>query len=171
MKINEIIENEFGLKVESISILGEGLDSIAYLVNNEYIFKMSKHEEARRNLKKEIKVLNYLRNKLSLQIPVIEFYSEKYSLCGYKEIKGTILTPDIYNNMTDSEKEKLAQDIAIFLKELHSLSLPDIEDLELDVFEDYQSDYESLKKMIYDELPDNVKKYIDNLFIRIFNDE
>ncbi len=171
MKINKIIENEFGLKIENISVLGEGLDSVAYLVNSEYIFKISKHEEARRNLKKEIQVLNYLKGKLSLQIPVIEFYSEEYSICGYREMKGSILTPEMYNKMTDEEKEKLAQDIAKFLKELHSLSLPDIEDLEINVLEDYKSDYELLKKMVYDELPDKSKKYIDNLFSRILNDQ
>ncbi len=171
MNINKIIENEFGLKVESISTLGEGLDSVAFLVNNEYIFKISKHEEARRNLKKEIQVLNYLRGKLPLQIPIVEFYSEKYSICGYKEIKGTILTPYIYNNMTNEEKEKLAQDIAIFLKKLHSLPLPDIEDLDFDVLEDYKNDYELLNKMVYDKLPDKSKRYIDNLFSKIFNDQ
>ena len=37
MDIKEIIEKEFGLVVQSVIILGEGLDSIAYLVNNEYI--------------------------------------------------------------------------------------------------------------------------------------
>ena len=37
MDIKNIIENEFHLTVDSISILGQGLDSIAYLVNNEYI--------------------------------------------------------------------------------------------------------------------------------------
>lgn len=52
MDIKEIIESEFGLTVRHIIVLGQGLDSIAYLVNNEYIFKQSKHDEARNNLKK-----------------------------------------------------------------------------------------------------------------------
>lgn len=171
MNIKEIIEMEFGFKVNSISILGQGLDSVAYLVNNDYIFKMSKHEEARINLKKEIEVLNYLKGKITLQIPTIEFYSEKYSVCGYKEIKGDKLSPDMYNKMNESEKDRLAQDIAQFLKELHSLPLPDIDDLELDVIEDYKGDYEELKETIYDKIPDKSKKYLDNFFIRIFNDE
>ena len=37
MDIKEIIENEFGLIVNDIRILGVGLDSVAYLVNNDYI--------------------------------------------------------------------------------------------------------------------------------------
>lgn len=171
MDIKEIIENEFALKVNSIVVLGQGLDSIAYLVNSEYIFKMSKHNEAKCNLKKEIEVLNYLRGKITLQIPNIEFYSEKYSLCGYKEIEGDILTPDMYNKMTGSEQDRLASCIAQFLKELHSLPLPKIEDLEVDVIEDYQNDYEELRKNVYDILPIKSKQYIDDLFKRVLGDE
>ena len=171
MDIKEIIENEFGINITNISILGQGLDSIAYRVNNEYIFKMSKHNEARENLKKEIKVLNYLKEKLSLQIPTIEFYSEKNSVCGYKEIKGEKLTKEIYNSMSIEEQDDLAHSIAQFLKELHSLPLPDIDDLELDVIEDYKSDYESLKELIYDDIPKKSQEYLDSLFRRILSDE
>lgn len=171
MDIKEIIENEFGIIITNISILGQGLDSIAYRVNDEYIFKMSKHDEARENLKKEIKVLNYLKGKVSLQIPTIEFYSEKYSVCGYKEIKGEKLTKEIYNSMSIEEQEDLAHSIAHFLKELHLLPLPDIEDLELDVIEDYKGDYESLKELIYADIPKKSQEYLDSLFRRILSDE
>ncbi|MBD5140794.1 MAG: phosphotransferase [Ruminococcus sp.] len=171
MDIKEIIESEFGLTVRHIIVLGQGLDSIAYLVNNEYIFKQSKHDEARNNLKKEIQVLNYLKGKITLQIPDIEYYSEKYSICGYKDIKGDNLTPDIYKNMSDDEKEKLAKDIALFLREMHSIPLPDIDELDWNVMEDYKSDYDALREMIYDKIPDKSKGYLDNLYNRIFNDE
>lgn len=171
MDIKEIIEKEFGLSVNSIKILGEGLDSIAYIVNNDYIFKMSKHQEARENLKKEVQVLNYIKGKVSLQVPIIEYYSEEYSICGYKEIKGTILTPKIYDQLSKDERDQLAKDIASFLKELHSLPLPDIDDLELNVLEDYKSDYDKLKKNIYNKISAKAKSYLDNLFERILNDE
>ena len=171
MDIKEIIENEFGMDVTNISVLGQGLDSIAYRVNDEYIFKMSKHNEARENLKKEIKVLNYLKGKLSLQIPTIEFYSEKYSVCGYKEINGEKLTKEMYDSMSTEEQEDLAHSLAQFLMELHSLPIPDIEDLELNVIEDYRSDYESLKKLIYDDIPKKSQEYLDSLFRRILSDE
>lgn len=171
MNIKEIIEKEFGLSVNSIKILGEGLDSIAYIVNNDYIFKMSKHQEARENLKKEVQVLNYIKGKVSLQVPIIEYYSEEYSICGYKEIKGTILTPKIYYQLSKDERDQLAKDIASFLKELHSLTLPDINDLELNVLEDYESDYSELKKNIYNKISTKAKTYIDSLFERILNDK
>lgn len=171
MDIKDIIEKEFGLMVHSVIILGEGLDSIAYLVNNEYIFKQSKHNAARINLKKEIQVLNYLKGKITLQIPDIEYYSEKYSVCGYKEIKGNKLTPGIYKNLSDDEKDMLAQNIALFLRELHSIALPDIEGLETDIMDDYCSDYDALRETIYDKIPDKSKEYIDSLYKKILNDE
>ena len=73
MDIKEIIECEFGLIVHDIFVLGQGLDSIAYLVNDEYVFKQSKNDEAKNNLNKEIQVLNYLKGKITLQIPNIEY--------------------------------------------------------------------------------------------------
>ncbi len=171
MDIKEIIENEFNLIVHNIIVLGQGLDSIAYLVNNEYIFKQSKHDIARINLKKEMRVLNYLKNQITLQIPDIEYYSEEYSVCGYKEIKGNKLTPSIYKSLSDDEKDILAQDIALFLREMHAIPLPNIAGLELHVMDDYRSDYETLRETIYDKISDKSKEYIDDLYKRILNDE
>lgn len=171
MDIKEIIESKFKLTVNDILVLGQGLDSIAYLVNHEYIFKQSKHNDARNNLKKEIQVLKYLKGKITLQIPDIEYYSEEYGVCGYKKVKGEKLTPDMYQKMNDNEKDNLAQDIALFLQEIHSMPLPDIDELELNVIDDYKSDYYTLKETIYNNIPDSSKKYIDNLYKRILNDE
>ncbi len=171
MDIKGIIEKEFGLTVKSVIVIGEGLDSIAYVVNNEYIFKQSKHNAARINLKREVQLLNYLNGKITLQIPDIEYYSERYSVCGYKEIKGNKLTPSIYRNLRDDEKDMLAQNIALFLRELHSIDLPDIEEFESDIMDDYCSDYDALREMIYDKIPDKSKEYIDSLYKRIFDDK
>ncbi len=71
-----------------------------------------------------------------MQIPDIEYYSEKHGVCGYKEIKGDKLTPGIYKNMSDAEKDNLVQDIAFFLREMHSIPLPDIDELELNVIDE-----------------------------------
>jgi len=169
--IKEFIESEFGVKVNNILVLGQGLDSIAYSVNDEYIFKQSKHNEARINLTKEVEVLKYLRGKITLKIPDIEYYSEEHGICGYRELKGQKLSSAIYQKMNDDEKDRLAHDIAVFLQEMHSIPLPDIEELELNVIDDYKSDYYTLKETIYDKIPDSSKEYIDNLYKEILSDE
>ena len=73
--------------------------------------------------------------------------------------------------MSDDEKDTLAQDIALFLREMHSIPLPDIDEFELHVIEDYKSDYDTLKETIYDKVPDKSKEYLDSLYKRIFDDE
>ena len=171
MNIEVLISTKFNININTIKLIGEGLDSKAYLVNDEYIFKKSKHREAAENMKKEIQVLNYLDGKLSLKIPKIEFYDEENSLCGYKQIKGQILNPGMFQAMTKEEQDELAEDIAQFLEELHSVPLPNINGLEINVSEDYQNDYTALKERVYDKLPMNSKKYLESLFEKILNDD
>ena len=169
--MKELIQQLFNIEVKNIRIIGEGLDSVAYVVNDDYIFKKSKHVKAKQDMKKEVMVLKYLEGKLPLKIPIIEYYDESNSICGYKMIDGDILTPNIYKKMSDAEQNVLALDIANFLKKLHSLDLPIIDDLEIDVVLDYQNDYEILKKRIYDKISLGAREYIDRLFNRILNDE
>ena len=69
MDIKKIIEGIFNFPVHDLTVLGQGLDSVAYLVNNEYVFKQAKHDGARAGLQKEKLVLDYLRGKITLQIP------------------------------------------------------------------------------------------------------
>ena len=58
--ILKLIEKEFDLNVTKIKKMGEGLESEAFLVNDTYIFKHSKHSEAFKSLAREVEVLNYL---------------------------------------------------------------------------------------------------------------
>ena len=60
--------------------------------------------------------------------------------------------------MSDDEKDILAQDIALFLREMHSIPLPDIGGLELHLIDDYKSDYNTLRETIYDKIPTKSKK-------------
>lgn len=171
MEMKAIIEGEFGIRVQDISVLGQGMDSVAYRVNEAYIFKQSKHEEARRNLRKEVQVCQYLKGKMTLRIPDIEYYSERYGICGYQEIKGEQLTPDLYQKMCGEEKEQLARDIALFLREIHAVPPPDIDGLELDVMEGYQRDYAALRELIYDKIPEKSQKYLEDLYKRLRSDK
>lgn len=171
MDMKQIIETRFGFAVHDIFVLGQGLDSVAYLVNGAYIFKHAQHNDAKCSMKKEVQVLNYLNGKITLQIPNIEYYDEECGVCGYREIRGDKLTPVIYQNMTDEEKDQLVRDIALFLREMHTLPFPDIDELEIPVIDDYRSDYDALRGLIYDKIPDKSKEYIDALYKRILNDE
>lgn len=113
-----LIEHYFdNFKVDSIEIIGSGYDSVAYLVNNEYILKQNL-VLIRKRLCKRKAIYNFLNTNLetNVKIPNIEYsyISDELSILGYKEIKGTFLTPEIYSTMSEEEQNLLKRDIASF---------------------------------------------------------
>ena len=60
MNIEVLISTKFNININTIKLIGEGLDSKAYLVNDEYIFKKSKHREAAENMKNKYEKENLI---------------------------------------------------------------------------------------------------------------
>lgn len=97
------------LKVESIEVIGCGYDSVAYLVNDEYIFKTKFSANEKKGYAKEKAIYDFLNKKMqtNIQIPNIEYshISEELSVLGYKKIEGNFLNPEIYAMMSNKEKK------------------------------------------------------------------
>ena len=65
----EAIENGFpGLVVDSIDLAGEGMDSLALTVNDEYVFRFPKLEEAAAKIRLEAVLLPVLQESLDVRI-------------------------------------------------------------------------------------------------------
>lgn len=64
IKIEELIKNKFDLEVKSATLIGEGYDSKAYLINDEYIFKIKISANEKKGYKKEKAVLDFLNKNL-----------------------------------------------------------------------------------------------------------
>ena len=109
MEIEDLIKSKFNLEVANIEIIGKGYDSKAYLINDEYIFKIKISANEKKGYKKEKAVLDFLNRKLktTIKIPKIDFIDidDEVSIMGYKKIKGTFLTPDIYKEMNVEQQE------------------------------------------------------------------
>lgn len=125
MNIKNIIEMHFDIDVDSINLIGEGHDSKAYLVNNEYIFKIKFSANKKRGYEKEKAIYDFLNKYLTsdIKIPEIDYsyITDELSIIGYKKIDGKFLNPQIYNTMTFEQKSDLKKDIAEFLKAMHGL--------------------------------------------------
>ena len=90
----------------------------------------------------------------------------KYSFAGFTKISGVSLSKSIYEKLTDEEKDRLAQDLAKFLKELHGLKYNKYEE---DTINNYKKDYAKLVELIFDMLDDNEKTIINNFYNSIFS--
>ena len=125
MKIVELIKNKFDLEIKSVTLIGEGYDSKAYLINNQYIFKIKISANDKKGYRKEKAILEFLNKNLKtdIKIPKIDYayITNELSIMGYKKINGKFLNPQIYNKMDEQEKQMLKLDIAKFLKDMHNL--------------------------------------------------
>lgn len=173
MKIENLIKSKFDLEVANIKIIGEGYDSKAYLINDEYIFKIKISSNKKKGYEKEKAVLDFLNRNLktTIKIPRIDFIyiDNEVSIMGYKKIKGAFLTPDIYKEMNVKQQEILKKDIAKFLKDMHNLDFAEIEEYVIDNKQNCLEEYDLLQKTIYNDLTEKEKKYIEKFFERLNN--
>ena len=175
--ISRILRETFpNLCIKKLDPLGSGYNCDAFLVNGQYVFKFPKSEKANESLKNELLVLDYLKNKLPLPIPQIEFSSDTstifpYHIIGYKQINGRILTAQIYQSFTEEEKELLAKSIAEFLRALHSVDIPEaLKELEDDFVEGLRIDYDDIHSLVYDSLNAKAKEFTDFYYQNALSD-
>ena len=171
MDIKKIIEEKCNIVVDSIKLIGEGYDSKAYIVNNEYVFKIKFSANKKKGYEKEKAIYDFLNKKLNtnIKIPNIEYsyISEELSILGYKEIKGTFLTPEIYFALSKEKQELLKQDIAMFLRQMHDLDYSEISSYTIDNKQNVLEEYQLLKETIYDSLTDIEKQYVEEFMQRL----
>lgn len=171
MDIKNILEKKFNIEINSLDLIGEGYDSKAYLVNGEYIFKVKYSANKKKDYEKEKSIYDFLNQNLvtNIKVPNIEYsyISDEISILGYKQIKGTFLTPEIYSTMSTEEQELLKKDIAYFLRQMHDLDYTDINSYAIDNKQNVLEEYQLLKTTIYNSLTDIEKQYIENFMQRL----
>jgi aminoglycoside phosphotransferase (APT) family kinase protein len=120
-----LVESQFDLTVSSISLLGEGWDNLAYLVNSEYVFRFPRREMGVASMQNELLILPYLADKLTFPSSIPTFvgkptdaYPAPFS--GYSMLAGKPLsdTPPKF-----VESLLFAKQLAQWLRELHAVSV------------------------------------------------
>ena len=167
-----LLEHTFdGFKVNCIKVLGNGYDSVAYFVNDEYIFKTKFSDNKKIGYEKEKAIYDFLNESLitDIKIPRIDFsyITDELSIMGYKKIDGKFLNPEIYAAMSDESKTKLKQDIARFLRDIHDLDFSEISSYSIDIKQNVLEEYQLLRETIYDSLSDIEKQYIESFMKRL----
>ena len=171
MDLKKVLEEKCNIVVDSIKLIGEGYDSKAYIVNNEYVFKIKFSANKKKGYEKEKAIYDFLNKKLNtnIKIPNIEYsyFSDDISILGYKKIKGTFLKPETYFVLSKEKQELLKQDIAIFLRQMHDLDYSEISSYTIDNKQNILEEYQLLRDTIYDSLTDFEKKYVEEFMQRL----
>lgn len=110
----------------------QGDDHYIIEVNTTLIFKCAKSDDYGCHMRCEVKLLRYLYKKISCTIPQVLYYFPEINCFGYKKISGVSFTKFLYNSLTVNQQEKLVEDLAQFIYELHTaVSVDQAEDLDL----------------------------------------
>lgn len=113
------------LVLESLSELGEGWDSIAFLVNDDLVFRLPKRDAVERMLERERTLLALIAERLPVPVPRCTLVARNLpgfpsALGGYPLIKGISLDR---LSTWNARHNQLTRDIAQFLRALHGIDL------------------------------------------------
>jgi aminoglycoside 2''-phosphotransferase len=113
-----------GLAIEQFEISPEGLDNDVAIVNQQWVFRFPKTKQYARILEAELRILDLIRPRVDLDIPVPVYRSANsvvYSLLG-----GQPLSRRIVLGLDASTQSELAEQLGTFLYKLHTTDISDL---------------------------------------------
>lgn len=108
------------VNISRIHYLSSGDDSEVYLCDQKYVLKLPLRESVKKSQEREFRLYRFFETQnFSFKIPKAIWCGWDYNLMEY--LPGSRISNRTYRNMSEREKDLLAQDEALFLKELHAL--------------------------------------------------
>lgn len=152
-----------------------GWTNFAIKVDNKYLFRFPRNDEAYKAVNKEYKILKILNKKLPINIKVPKYiYSslnDDYPFVGYAMIQGDFLTEDVFNSLDESKKDNILNNMAIFLNVLHSVDYKELGLEPVNSIEWYKDLFDRVQKICFKYFVHNLKEKTIQLFNIFFNDE
>jgi len=155
----KLILNYFpNFEMDELKKIGEGTGNVAFEVNSDLVFRFPKKEENQKQLEREIAVQEILKDNSSLPIPDFSFLPDDHSFVGYKKLLGVPLLA-VVNEFKGWDH--FSKQIGSFLSGLHSISVQELEGLnvlrEEKSFEDWKQSGKEFFEKIRSLVP---KRYI-----------
>jgi aminoglycoside 2''-phosphotransferase len=164
----ERIEEEFKVTVEKYRYLKWAFDNDVFIINDKIVFRFPRTEKVRRDLKYELKFLNYVKDSFKVSIPRYSYISESDNFAGYKIISGKTLTAAVFKNLSKANKEKAIDQLIEFVNKFHKMSLAAFEKFEpakrKDFIEDERRIEIELEEKLFPKLPKQEVTVIQNFY-------
>ncbi len=152
-----------------------GWCNYAVKVDDKFLFRFSRNAESSRVLKAEAAVLEILRQKLPAHIQVPHYLYQNLEgdgpFVGYRMIEGAFLTKEVFDALSAAEKDRLRENMAVFLQTLHAIEFRALPLDELQPVPYYREQYESWRKICFPYLDPALRKASVMLFEAFFQDE
>ena len=117
-----LIQQAFpNLEIRNVEINREGMVNDVVVVNHEHVFRFSRQPGDEEDPGYEVKAIDFIRPYLSLDIPKIDFSSEK--MISYPFISGVALTQNLVLHLSEPEVDNLARELGRGMHELHCIPI------------------------------------------------
>ncbi|MCD8510587.1 MAG: phosphotransferase [Bacillus sp. (in: Bacteria)] len=112
-----------------IHVMGKGFDNIAFLINDQYVFRFPIREKASTLIEIENRILPVISPLVPVSVPNPQYIGKPtgdypWPFSGYKILKGSIPTA-----LTHEQRFQSVEVLAKFLQTLHSFSVKKAENL------------------------------------------
>lgn len=151
-----------------------GWTNYAIKVDGKYLFRFPRHDDAYRAIAKEDKILKILNQKLPCHIRVPRYiYSNlnaDYPFVGYELIEGRFLTKEVFDSLSNEEKEEILNGMAEFLNILHSIDYTELNLTVVNPIEWYGDLYKRIQKICFPYFDEELISATTRLFEGYFHD-
>ena len=117
------IKKHFPELTGNIEVL-RGQEKDLVFLDKKCVFVFPKSINEKNKLKTELDISPQLELAITLPISSFKYIPSDYSFAGYDYILGKCLTNDIFEKLSLEQKDMIANQLSIFLNELHSFPLP-----------------------------------------------
>ncbi|MGM7700365.1 phosphotransferase family protein [Pseudalkalibacillus sp. Hm43] len=156
-----------------------GQNNDILFLNNEWVFRFPKNEDAADTLHTECEQLGYIYPYISLPIPVPVFHNTDtnilgQSFVGYPLIPGDPLYPETVNGLDEVAAERLAKDLSLFLTEMHAIPTEQAPGKVItgkDAYRFWVNMYENISQSLFSYIREEKQVEITSHFELYLNDE
>ena len=168
------------LEILSAQLNDQGQNNDVLVINGEWIFRFPKYAQALERLAIETAILKGVQGYISLPIPVPAFTTlgtgeVGASFVGYRAIPGEPLWRSTFRALTDDPTiDRIATQLAAFLKELHGVPNNEIIDCELpvqDTREECVDIYERMRGKLFQHMRPDAKVWTVEHFETFLNND
>lgn len=156
------------LTISSVHMGQNSLISDVFIVNNELVFRFPKDERGRHSLAEEARILDLARKYVQMRIPHFEHQEDDFVV--YRLIPGEPLYFTDILVLDEVTQDQLAEQVATFLRQLHSIPKQELELYEISPFggtrglEDCIRFYQDIESELFPLLMSMAKDWVAQLF-------
>jgi aminoglycoside 2''-phosphotransferase len=125
-RARDAVRSLTSLPASDIVELGRGCDSVAFLVDGEWVFRFPAVPDAQATLQREIALLPRLGPTLPLATPAFEHIGQSEGallFVGYRLVRGAPLSVECFDGLKHDAQEAALATLADFLRALHAFPL------------------------------------------------